>query len=249
MNIESVLEDLGLKKNKATVYLAALQVGKGSVVDIARKAHLPRTTVHEILQSLIDRGLVSFVSKGKKRIYTVEPPEKLHTLLKDQQRKLQSAMPELRSLLNTRGLRPRVRFYEGIEGVKTVFEDTLTVHDNVLCGILSMEDLYELPGKDFMDDYVRRRVEAGITLQVIRSQTKEVEETWPTSTAENRELRYAPSECIFPMTMYLYDKKVGIIGTKKETYGIIIESDDFYQTQKFLFNILWDVSKITQKAD
>ena len=95
-----------------------------------------------------------------------------------------------------------------------------------------MQDLYDIPGKIYMDDYVERRVEKGIKLRVIRSEMKDVEEAWPASTKEKRELHYAPKDMIFPMTMYLYDNKVGIISTKNENFGMIIESKDFYETQK-----------------
>ncbi|MBI3115331.1 MAG: transcriptional regulator TrmB, partial [Candidatus Kerfeldbacteria bacterium] len=40
-----------------------------------------------------------------------------------------------------------------------------------------------------------------------------------------------------------------IIGTEKETFGMIIESEDFYQTQKNLFEVLWDVSRIGKRVD
>lgn len=243
MNPDTVLKELGLKKNKATVYLSALGIGSGSVVEIASQARLPRTTTHEILGQLAEMGLVGFVTEGRTRIYTAEPPEKLKVLLKEKERQLQSVLPDIRSIMKTKGTRPRVRVYDGVEGVKTVFEDTLTVTDKLLRGILSMADLYKIPGKDYMDDYVKRRVGAGILLQVIRSESKEVEETWPASVAENRELRYA-RDLVFPMTMYLYDNKVGIIGTEKENFGMIIESEDLYLTQKNLFDTLWEISRI-----
>ncbi len=249
MTITSILSDLGLSKSRGTVYLSALETGTGSAIDIAKKAGLPRTTVHEILQNLVALGLVSFVTKGRTRIYTAEPPQKLKMLLKDKERKLESVLPELTSLLSTAGIRPKVRFYEGVEGVKTVFEDTLTVKGKLLRGILSMEDLYEIPGKEYMDDYVERRVGAGIKLNVIRSEGTEVEETWPASLKESRELHYAAKGMAFPMTTYLYDNKVGIIGTQKENFGMIIESKDFYITQMNLFEVLWQVTKVAKKID
>ncbi len=249
MNIEKILTEFGLTKSKGAVYLAALNVGTGSVQDIAKTAHLPRTTVHEILQHLLGLGLVGFVTKGRARIYSAEPPAKLKTLLQEKERRLETALPELALLYNTKGARPRVRFYEGVAGVKTVFEDTLTVSNKLLFGILSMEDLYQIPGKDFMADYVKRRVGAGIKLRVIRSRIKEIEETWPSSNKESRELHYASAEMIFPMTVYLYDNKVGIIGTQKENFGMIIESSDFYKTMKNLFEVIWQVTRVSPKIE
>lgn len=50
----------------------------------------------------------------------------------------------------------------------------------------------------------------------------------------------APEGMIFSMTMYLYENKVGIFGTK-------IESEDFYQTQKNLFDVLWEQGRVGQQ--
>ena len=249
MSTESILADLGLPKSKGVVYLATLETGSGSAIEIAKKAKLPRTTAHEILQQLVALGLVSFITKGRTRIYTAEAPQKLKLLLKDKEHKLDSILPELASLSHTSGTKPKVRFYEGVEGIKTVFEDTLMVHDKLLRGILSMQDLYDIPGKIYMDDYVERRVEKEIKLRVIRSEMKDVEEAWPASGKEHRELHYAPKDMIFPMTMYLYDNKVGIISTENENFGMIIESKDFYETQKHLFEVLWQVTKVAKKID
>lgn len=249
MRIEKILEEFDLKRAKGTVYLAALEVGTGSAQEIARRAGLPRTTTHEIIQQLVAQGLVSFISRGRARIYSAEHPAKLERLLKEKERSLATVLPELVSRFNTRGLRPRVRFYEGVEGIKTVFEDTLTVKEKKLRGILSMKELYEIPGKDFMDDYVRRRVRQGIKLQVIRSEKKEVEATWPSSDSEKRVLHFAPDQMIFPMTVYIYDKKVGLIGTKKETFGMIIESEDFAVTLKNFFEVLWQVTRVGERTD
>jgi len=249
MSIESVLKDLGLPKNKGVVYLATLESGPASAADIGKRAGLPRTTTHEILQQLVGLGLVSFVTKIRTRLYTAEPPAKLKTLIKEKERRLEKILPELNLLTNLVGDKPHVKFYEGVEGVKAVFEDTLTVKNKLLRGILSMRDLYEMPGKKYMDDYVERRIDAGIKLEVIRSAAKEVEETWPFSAQENRKLHYAPDGMVFPMTVYLYDNKVGFIGTQKENFGMIIESEDFYRTQINFFEILWQVTRVAKKID
>lgn len=246
--IHAILKECGLSKSKAEVYLAALQVGTGTAQDIAANAGIPRTTAHEILQQLKNIGLVNFTTKGRTLFFTAEKPTKLQRILRDRERKIATVMPELLSLYKTQGSRPSVRVYEGSEGVKTVLEDTLTTTTKKLYGILSMADLYDVPGKEYMKEYVKRRVAQGITLQVVRSEGKEAESTWPTSEGELRELRYAPKDFVFPMTVYLYDHKVAIIGTEKETFGMIIESQDFHTTIKNFFDIMWQVSRVAKKV-
>lgn len=249
MKIEQVLANLGLTKNKGLVYLTLLQLGSGSAQEIANKAALPRTTVHEILQTLLVLSIVNFSTHGRSRVYTAEPPDKLKYLLKDKEKQLDSVLPELFSMFNVGGVKPKTKFYEGVAGVKTVFEDTLTVSNKVLCGILSMSDLFKIPGKEFMDDYTSRRIKAGIKLKVIRSETNEVEEIWPYSLKELRELHYANRDMVFPMTMYFYDNKVVLIGTEKENFGMIIESADFYKNQMNFFEVMWQVTRAAKKID
>ncbi len=249
MKLEKILAELGLTKTKGVVYLATLQIGSGSAQDISKAAGLPRTTTHEILLCLTNLGMVNYVTRGRGRIYSAESPTKLKTLLKEKERKLEAALPELLSMFKIKGTRPKVKMYDGISGLKTVFEDTLTTKNKLLLGILSVEDLYKIPGKDFMDDYVKRRITAGIKLKVIRSEVKEVGEAWPASNTENRELHYAPKEMIFPMTIYLYSNKIAIIGTQKENFGMIIESEELYNTLKNLFEVFWQVTKVAKRKD
>lgn len=237
------LEQFGWENKKARIYLAALELGEAKANSIAKKAGLARPTAYDILEKLSQEGLISFYEKRGVRYFIGENPEAMQRQLQAKQTTLAELMPQLKSVYNTIDAKPRIRFYEGLAGVKAIFEDTLTVRDKFLAGILSMADLYKTPGKKFMDDYVTRRIQTKIKLRVIRSQTKEVEETWPSSAKESRELRYAPEGMIFPETLYIYDNKVAIIGTQKDNFGLIIESGDFHQTQENLFNALWSVSR------
>lgn len=249
MENRKILEQLGLEGKKADVYLAALQLGSASAQEIAKRAGLKRPTVVEILEGLVSRGLMSFVTEKRTRIFTVEPPRKLLALAEEQERQARSILPSLEALYGRSTSRPRVQFYEGIEGVKTVYEDTLTTTSKSLRAILSMQDLYEIPGKEYMQENVRRRIEVGIQLQVIRSEQKEVEGTWPASKKELRELHLAPPGMIFAMTMYLYDDKVALIGTQKENFGLIIHSKDLFDMQSNLFETLWQVTRVAKAID
>ncbi len=249
MKLEKILEEFGLGEKASRVYLAALELGSSSAQDIARKAELKRTTVYEILETLAHEGLVSTTSRGRSRIFIAERPRQLLRNLEDKQKKIADALPELESLYNAQTTKPRIRFYEGRKGIETVYEDTLTTKNKKLDAILSVRDILDVAGQRFLKDYVPRRVAAGIKLYVIRPEAKEVKDIWPHSSRELREVRLAPRGMDFGITQYLYNNKVAFISTKKEGFGMIIESDDFYQTQKNLFDVLWEVSRNTPRRD
>lgn len=236
-------EEFGLNEKEACVYIALLELGEAKAQEIAKKAQIVRPAVYDILNRLKEDGLVGTINKGKVAYFVANGPEAIKRNLEDKQKAFDRLLPELKSVFNTTQTKPKIFFYEGIEGAKTVFEDTLSAHDKTLLGILSMEDLFKEPGKEYMDDYVCRRVKAGYKLRVIRSKPKEIESTWPSSAEENRELRNPPESMVFEMTTYIYDDKVGLISTEKENFGMIIESKEFSRNMRHLFEALWQISK------
>lgn len=237
------LKEFGLNEKEAKVYLALLEMGESKAHEIARKAKIARPTSYDILEKLAGQGLVGSYDKHKVKHYIANDPERIKRSLMEKQLAFDSLLPELKSVYNSLKAKPKISFYEGVEGMKTVFEDTLTAKDKILCGILSMEDLYRVPGKNYMDNYVKRRIAAGYRLRVIRSRPKEVASDWPGGQMEHRDLRYPPANMVFDMTTYLYDNKVGLISTSKENFGMIIESQDFGKTMKLMFEALWQISQ------
>ncbi len=155
---------------------------------------------------------------------------------------LSDIIPQIRSLYNRAKGKPQIRFYEGEEGVRTVLWDTLSCQSKVLRGILSMGELFETPGLPEMDAYIAERVSLGIQLRVLRSRERDIERIWPSTEKDLRELRYAPDTVTLGITQYLYDDKVAIISSKREDYGLLIESEDYARLQTSLFETLWQVS-------
>lgn len=242
-SLHSVLNRFGLTPNQAKVYLAALELGDARAQDIAKQAGVNRQTTYEVLDSLASMGLVNYYNSRKVRRYTVEPPTRLEQILEERKREISEAMPELKSLFGeSGGHKPRIKYYGGVEAMKILYEDTLTTSNKQLMLILSVRDLIDAFGKDYCDKLWARRIGAGIHIRVIRDLKRDVGSLWTETTAALRQIRYAPDSFDLPMTMYLYDNKVVVFSTKHENFGMMIESKEFCETQKALFEILWSAS-------
>ena len=243
MNITTTLTKFGLTPNQTRVYLAALELGDAHAQDIAKRAKVLRQTTYEALDALAAMGLISHYRSHNIRRYTAESPARLDTMLEERKREIAGVMPELNSLFQESGnYKPRVKYYEGIEAMKILYEDTLTTSDKKLLLILSVKDLVDAFGFDYLDDLYARRIAAGIHIRVIRSRPRDMGTRWTETITALRQIRYAPESCDFPLTLYLYDNKVVIFSTKHEGFGMSIESKEFCNTQKALFEILWSVS-------
>lgn len=235
---------LGLTETESRFYLAALELGQASVRDIAAKAGLTRTSAYDIYARLLDHNLVAEVANdsGRAILVTAEPPEQLRSMFEQRRQRLSDLLPELESLHNRSRSKPRIRFYQGLEGIKTVMEETLGCRSKELLGILSMRDLYQVPGRAWMDDLVRRRIETGVSLRVIRSPCNDLHSRWHESRCDLRELRFAPAGFVCSMTTYIYDEKVAFISSQRENFAMTIESAEFATMQTHLFEVLWQAS-------
>ena len=79
----------------------------------------------------------------------------------------------------------------------------------------------------------------GIGMRVIRSRNRDTDDIWLASEAELRELRWAPAEVSVAMTTLIYGNCVAMISSKRENYGLIIESEGYALHQGMLFDALW----------
>lgn len=242
MGIEEWLAEIGISGKAYQAYMAALELGEATVNQVATRAGLGRTTAYSVIERLQVEGLVRIVDRADKRFVVPEDPQVMLQRAENRRHALADLMPEFRSLYNSSRVKPAIRFYEGEDGVRTVLWDTLTSRTKVLRGILSMAELLESPGRLKMEEYIAKRIEKGIELKVLRSPSNDTDAIWPAAKEALRELRHAPPHITLAMTAYVYDDKVAIISSKREDYGLIIQSQDFANLYAALFDGLWAIS-------
>lgn len=241
------LISLGIPETEARVYVAALQLGRGTVSQIARKAGVSRTNTYNVLDSLSAKGLVRVSGKEPKEEYAAESPDALVTFIRTQQQKAADALeeveafaPELKSM-HKRGDRPQVRFYEGTDGLKQVYEDTLTSRETILA-YANVEDMHATL-KSYFPRYYHRRAGKGIAIRTIMTETPMNIERASRDTEEARETALVPKEQYqFHPEINIYDNKV-MIASWREELGIIIESAEIADAMKKIFELSWAEAK------
>lgn len=239
----SQLAKIGLSGKKGRFYLAALELGEAPVTAVAEQAGIGRTTAYDILDALIDEGLLNQIEKQGKAYVVAEDPAVLMRNVEQRQSLVEEVLPEIQAIYGHSLFKPRIRYHAGLDGIITVLNDTLNCRSGALCGILSMVELLGSPGEDFMRDHIRRRIAIGLRLRVVRSLSEEVNEIWPSSVEELREVRFSPAEMPFTMTSYIYDDKVAYISSRRENFALLIQSAEFAGLQKALFETLWAASQ------
>lgn len=124
-HIVDQLQLAGLSEREARVYITALTLGSASIQEIAHASQITRTTVYNLIESLVEQGLVSSLERDGKKLYSAEPPEVIVQLLRAKSDELlrrleavEDLLPELMALEKTVQHRPRMYMYEGKEGIR-----------------------------------------------------------------------------------------------------------------------------------
>lgn len=89
---------IGLTGKEASLYLAALQGGRLSITDLAKRARLKRPTAYLVIENLIKRNLIVPVPVGKNVHYQAGDPIILMREIELKSMILAYILPELRSI-------------------------------------------------------------------------------------------------------------------------------------------------------
>jgi sugar-specific transcriptional regulator TrmB len=242
---EKELVSLGLSEKEAKVYLAALDLGPETVQKIAQKAGVNRPTAYVQIESLKEKGLMSQFEKGKKTFYVAESPERLSSLLNAFEKELEfkraetsRILPALLDVFAGAGERPKVRFLEGVEGLKTIQQEFLKSKEKKIYGFTNLDELFKLiPDQD---TYSKKRASSGIESFMIYTK-----KDGPVENASDvKRLRTAKFMSLEKMPiradLSIFDNKIILANYKSKPVGIIIENEGMAETLKAMFKFIWD---------
>lgn len=245
--LKNSLLGFGFSEKEADVYIALLELGKGSVTEISRKAGINRTTGYDILSSLANKGMASVSGKEPKQEYAAESPASITEYLKRQAveiqeniKKAEEIVPEL-TLLHAFKNRPKIRFYEGNEGIKQVYEDTLTSTEEIRACATIDPLINAIPG--YFPDYFKRRAAKNIHIRAIVPNTPLGKERKALDAEEKRVTTLIPPDkYYFSPEICIYDNKV-MIASWREKLGIMIESEEIADAMKKIYELAWAEAK------
>ncbi len=238
------LEQLGLTDEEARMYVAALEVNGASVSVLARKAGVHRVSAYHTLENLHAKGLLSQYSRNGIKCFAPEPPEKLHMLQEQKMKLAEQLLPQLRSLSSRTGFRPKLRSYEGHDGVLRVFEESLSAKGEIL-GYTDLRSFIDF-SPEFFGNYTQQKLRKGIKTRFLSPTTVEsvhvMDPFLPKKFDRNllEILLVNRDQFPFENEILIFGNSVGIVSLKsEEQLGVIIESPTFARTMKAVFDLAW----------
>lgn len=236
------LQKIGLTEKEAKVYLANLELGAAKIPEIAEKSKIKRTTVYVVVDSLIQKGLVSIYQSKRTKKFVAENPQRLVSILKEKQNYLRRIVPQLDALVkNQEEGRPEIRFYHGKEGCLSILAQTLKKPNSEVLYIGSVDELYKIITEEYDDRYyIPSRMNKNIKFKALLFKDKGALKLKSSERDYFREIKFLPDNYFFTSSMFIFQNKVAMISSAKELIGIVIQSVDLAQMEKQKFKLLWD---------
>lgn len=247
MSIPS-LTQFGLSKNEADIYQALLEIGESNVKQISHTAKVNRRNTYDVLNRLMEKGLVFIVLQGKEHYYQAVNPNKLTEFIDDKKNALRQIMPELKKLTRTKPAPQEVMIYRGLEGWKN------TIKDVVMVG----KDLFTIGAKGAWTDerlhttfnLLNREVERKnmkiylLCDHEIQSSNKELLKNFT-----NCEYAFLPRGYPTSSAIDVFGDRVVIVSYQKiatideNTLFVVIINQEIANAFRTWFQLMWDLAK------
>ncbi len=246
-----ILGKLGLSEIEQKIYLYGISVPPLAVSALAKQAGLTRSNAYNIIDSLQSKGLCWNLGAEYGRKIKFAGPEKLISLHQEKISALKELEKDVENLSNILKenkysgpvVQPRVQYFQGTEGVKKLYTDSLTSKDKLVRTAV-YEGIYERFGTEYVANYIKERYKRGIQNKILYAESLGAfNQKYESDPTNNRQVRIPPQSINFDSMIMIYDSRVAIITMANEIFGTLIESVDFSNTMKSWFDTIWEISK------
>lgn len=238
------LQDAGLNETEAKIYLAALELGQTSIARISKKAEIKRTTVYLSLENLMSKGLMSATKKANKTSYFAEDPRNLERIMEQRKQKISKLIPQLLTFTNLVDKKPKIRYFEGLDGLKEVFKDSLRYPGGENCMFYSESYISDFDEKFFSEYFVPERKKLKILARAILPENGQMRKLATTNEKSLRQTRFIDAGIYdIKIEINIYGNSTISIVSFEEKFGLIIESRKIFESFKSIFETMWTMAK------
>lgn len=249
----TVLKNLGLTDNEIKIYLTSLALNHAPVSIIAKKCGIKRTSAHTIIEKLAKKGFLTSFNKKNIKYFSAIDPEIIVDKCKENAqnannmlKRIEYILPVLANLKSTYQNKTKLKFFEGFDGIKGLFNDAL--HDNeVIKAIMQVEDFSEELLKFLENEYFPKRSlnKAKLGKSIFLSNKKDNDYLHKLKNilgeSEGDIKKISLQKLSLNVSFQLYSNKVAIYSTGKDDLGgILIENEKIYNTFLAIFDFIWD---------
>ncbi len=241
MEIQSILEEIGLEKKEIATYLALLSEGESTATQISKITGIDRTFTYEIINKLIKKGFASYIIKNNKKYFSASNPEALLKSIDEKREKLKKILPDLKAKQKLKKEKTKVEIFEGKKGISAILRLMASSGENYFF----IGGLQEICAKFEDDAYIY--VEIAKKLKTNGKIIARKKDNF--FIGKNEDYRFVPDNLLSSTSTLITGNKTIIFVWSEPYYAILIESDEISKNNLDQFNYLWSVAEKPSKSD
>jgi sugar-specific transcriptional regulator TrmB len=244
MNInkyKNALIEFGLTENEVKVYLATLSLGPTTILSISKETDIRRTTVYEIIKSLISKGLMVTELKGFKKLFCATHPQNLISIFENKKDNLEIIVPELTAFYKIEGTEDNIKTYQGIDSIKSLYREILnTYRTGDFSYIIGNNEKFFALDPKFFNKYIEDRAKLNLDVRIIVDDSESSRERKKYARNFNSQIRILPKNANLPAN-FTVNKNLFLTQTlENKVMALTTSNKDIIGLQKNLFEIIWN---------
>ncbi|OGH88027.1 MAG: hypothetical protein A3J93_02545 [Candidatus Magasanikbacteria bacterium RIFOXYC2_FULL_42_28] len=232
------LQNLGLDDKEAKIYLALLELGKGTVADVAKQSGVKRTNIYNFIGPMKDKHIIGEIIQDKQIILIPENPQALIKRAEQNFVDIKNLLPNLLSIFNTPESKPKVKFFDGAQGIKNAWDDMTTSGENIY-GFSDYEKMFGVFPDDWLGQIPKTRAQ---NKQFYYCIAKDGPWGKKIKSRDKKQLRQTKlvKNLNLDTEINIYGGKVLLISFRKPYSAIIIEERAIAMSLKSIWQLIWD---------
>jgi len=240
---KKVLLQTDLTSSQAEILDYLYQNKEAKASEIAKKIKRSRAIVYKEGEELANLGIIEIIDKPNQvSIYRAKHPSELKKLLENRENKLKkdrellnNYLPDIISSYNLMHNKPGVRFFEGIEGLRQIYEEILKEEKDFYLVRSAYEPVYKKEIVPIIEQFIKKRIAKNIKATAITP--ADIEHSVAEKDAKQLMERFWVDKEMYnaPVEIDIFGNKVAILSFGEELIGMIIESKQIAQSLKQLF--------------
>ena len=232
---------IGLTGGEAKVYLALSELGSSTVGPIVKKSKVAYSNIYDILNRLIEKGIVSFIIKNKTKYFQAASPSNLVQYLDKKQEEiaqereaLKKILPDLEKLQEIKS-KQEAEVFIGKRGLRTAYEK--------LCKNLSKQDevlffnIYKEKHSEEMDLFYNSTVELTNGIKNRGICDKQYQKSWFVKKSKHLNIRF--TDLPLPGNIDIIKDKILFVSWGETVFSVLIHSPSIADNLRDYFNEMW----------
>jgi predicted transcriptional regulator len=252
----SALRDAGLTEGEIKVYIALLELGSATTGPIIDRSGISRSIIYQILEKLMEKGLVSHITKDKTKHFQASDPDKILDYIEERKTKLLESKTRVEKLLPELLLKKNlskeseISVYIGMKGMITAHEH---LYNKLKAGdeycYLGIPAHQPEPHHLYWQRDHARREKAKIIGKLLFNKGTDEKVLKNRNSFKGCDSRYMPTDIQTPACFFIY-KDVCVIQLQEPSpVSIEIINPEIAKSFKAYFDDFWKLSKKLKKGE